>query len=153
MAKAGLDAAVVGSGPNGLAAAVALARAGRSVVVLEAEPTIGGGCRSEELTLPSFVHDRCSAIMPMGVASPFLRSLPLGQHGLEWIHPPAPLAHPLDNGSAVLLERSLDATCANLEDDAAAYARLVAPFAHRADDLLTDILGPIRIPRHTLLTA
>ncbi|HEY3061432.1 MAG TPA: NAD(P)/FAD-dependent oxidoreductase [Chloroflexota bacterium] len=147
------DAAVVGSGPNGLAAAVALARAGRAVIVLEAQPTIGGGCRSEELTLPGFVHDRCSAIMPMGVASRFLRSLPLHEHGFEWIHPSAPLAHPLDDGTAVVLEHSIGATEANLGDDRAAYRSLVAPFAQRADELLEDILGPIKLPRHPLLTA
>src|ERR1051325_5946945 len=118
------DAIVVGSGPNGLAAAIAIAREKRSVLVLEAQPTLGGGARSAELTLPGFVHDVCSAIPPMAVASPLFRSLPLEQHGLQWIHPPAPLAHPLDDGPAILQERSIDATAANLGVDADAYRRL-----------------------------
>src|ERR1700728_1777284 len=102
------DAIVVWSGPNGLAGAITLARAGVSVRVLEGRDVIGGGMRSSELTLPGFTHDVCSAIHPLGVASPFLRQLPLERHGLEWIHPPAPLAHPFDDGSAALLERSID---------------------------------------------
>src|SRR5438046_5091146 len=111
------DAVVVGSGPNGLAAAITIARAGRSVLIFEAQPTLGGGARSAELTLPGYVHDVCSAIHPMAVASPFFRSLPLGQHGLSWIHPPAPLAHPLDDGTAVLLERGVTQTAQTLGED------------------------------------
>src|SRR5205807_10518444 len=103
------DAIVVGAGPNGLAAAIVLARAGLSVRVVEAAETVGGGTRSAELTLPGFVHDVCSAIHPLGIASPFLRSLPLEAHGLEWVEPPAPLAHPFNDGTAVLLERSPEA--------------------------------------------
>src|SRR5256885_7019232 len=103
------DAVVVGSGPNGLAAAITLARAGRSVVVFEAKDAIGGGSRTKELTLPGFQHDVCSAIHPLGLASPFLRKLPLAEYGLEWIQPPAPLAHPLDDGTAAVLERSVEA--------------------------------------------
>src|SRR5213079_3037864 len=95
------DAVVVGSGPNGLAAAITLAQAGRSVLVFEAKDTIGGGARTKELTLPGFQHDVCSAIHPLGLASPFFRSLPLEQYGLEWIQPSAPLAHPLDDGTAM----------------------------------------------------
>src|SRR5579862_9561269 len=109
-----VDAIVVGSGPNGLAAAIELARAGVSVRVLEAADAVGGGMRSEELTLPGFVHDVCSAIHPLAVASPFFRTLPLAEHGVEWIEPPAALAHPLDDGTAVLLERSPDATVRTL---------------------------------------
>src|ERR1700761_7735967 len=105
------DAVVIGSGPNGLAAAITLARAGKSVVVFEASQTIGGGTRSAELTLPGFIHDVCSAIPPMPVASPFSRQLPLAQHGLEWIPPPLCAAHPLDGGRAGFFDRSLDATC------------------------------------------
>ena len=101
--RGGYDAVVVGSGPNGLAAAVTLARQHLRVLVLEAEETLGGGTRSAELTLPGFVHDVCSAIHPMAVVSAFFRSVPLHRHGLEWIHPPAPVAHPLDDGTAVLL--------------------------------------------------
>src|SRR2546423_12408961 len=112
------DAVIVGAGPNGLAAAITLARAGRSVLVLEAKETIGGGTRSAELTLPGFVHDVCSAIHPMALGSPFLRELPLSEHGLELIHPPSPLAHPFDDGSAAMLERSVDATAEGLGADA-----------------------------------
>src|SRR6184192_1777897 len=104
------DAAIVGSGPNGLASAITLARAGLKVLVLEANSTVGGGARSAELTLPGFVHDVCSAVHPLAAGSPFFRSLPLAEHGLEWIHPPAPLAHPFDDGTAVLLERSVATT-------------------------------------------
>src|SRR5689334_22919195 len=106
------DAIVIGAGPNGLAAAITLAQAGRSVCVYEAKETIGGGARSMELTLPGFLHDVCSAIHPLGAGSPFFRTLPLAQYGLEWIHPPLPLAHPLDDGTAMALERSIEATAA-----------------------------------------
>src|SRR6185312_16041098 len=100
------DAIVVGAGPNGLAAAIVLAQAGLSVRVIEAADAVGGGVRSAELTLPGYVHDVCSAIHPLGVASPFFRKLPLADHGLEWIEPPAALAHPFDDGSAALIVRS-----------------------------------------------
>ncbi|MDQ2827235.1 MAG: FAD-dependent oxidoreductase, partial [Actinomycetota bacterium] len=123
------DAVVVGSGPNGLAAAVTLARAGCSVVVLEAAATPGGGCRSEELTLPGFVHDVCSAIHPLGVSSPVFGDLPLVDHGLEWVHPQTPAAHPLPDGRAALLERSIDATADGLGPDAGAWRALVGPLA------------------------
>src|SRR5215470_822777 len=122
------DAVVVGSGPNGLAAAVELARAGASVLVLEARDTIGGGMRTAELTLPGFLHDVCSGCHPMGAVSPFFRSLPLEQHGLRWIHPPASVAHPLDGQPAVLLRRSLDETAADLGIDSVAWQRTFAPF-------------------------
>ncbi len=144
------DAIVVGSGPNGLAAAIALARAGRSVFVLEGRETIGGGLRTEELTLPGFRHDTCAAIHPLGVASPFMRSVPLEEHGVEWIDPPAPLAHPLDDGTAVMLERSLDGTAPGLGADGAAWQRLFAPLVADVDDLVEGILGPVRPPSHPL---
>src|SRR5213083_2447042 len=121
------DAVVVGSGPNGLAAAITLARAGHSVLVCEASDTIGGGTRTAELTLPGFRHDICSAIHPLGVASPFLRTLPLAEHGVEWIAPPAALAHPFDDGTALLLEPSPEATVPVLGEDEGRWRRLFAP--------------------------
>lgn len=147
------DAVVVGSGPNGLAAAIMLARAGRSVLVIEAAETVGGGMRTAELTLPGFRHDVCSAIHPLAAGSPFLRTLPLDEHGLEWIHPPAPLAHPFDDGTAALLERSPETTGASLGEDADAYRRLLEPLVDRADVLLEQLLGPLRPPRHPLALA
>ena len=147
------DAVVVGTGPNGLAAAIELARAGLSVRVLEAANTVGGGTRSAELTLPGFAHDVCSAIHPLGVASPFLRSLPLEAHGLEWIEPPAALAHPFDDGTAVLLERSPDAAVESLGEDDARWRRLFAPLARDVDSLLEDTLAPLHLPAHPLTLA
>jgi len=142
------DGVVVGSGPNGLAAAIVLARAGRSVLVLEAEERIGGGVRSQELTLPGFTHDVCSAVHPMAVASPFLRTLPLGEHGLEWIYPRIPLAHPFDDGSAAILDRSIEKTSELLGADGEAYQRLVGPIVEKWGLLEDFILGPLGIPRH-----
>jgi phytoene dehydrogenase-like protein len=145
-----VDAVVIGSGPNGLAAAVALAREGIRVRIHEAQSSIGGGTRSAELTLPGFVHDVCSAIHPMGAASPFFRELPMREHGLEWIHPEIALAHPLDDGSAVVLVRSLDETASMLGEDARTYRRIIAPVAEHFDDL--DLLGPVlRVPAHPWL--
>jgi phytoene dehydrogenase-like protein len=125
-----------------------LARAGKSVTVLEAEPTVGGGTRSAELTEPGFTHDVCSAIHTLLLASPFFRSLPLEELGVELVHPPAPLAHPLDDGTAVMLERSVDATAAGLGPDARAYARLMEPMVAGAGRLVPQLLGPLRPPRH-----
>lgn len=141
-----LDAVVVGSGPNGLAAAVALARAGASVLVIEGEEEIGGGTRSAELTLPGFRHDVCSAVHPMGILSPFFRQLPLDAHGLEWLCPPVSVAHPMSDGDAVLLTRSLERTVAGLGRDGAAYQRLVGPFLENPHALLADLMAPLRIP-------
>jgi phytoene dehydrogenase-like protein len=149
-----LDAIVVGSGPNGLAAAIAIAQAGRSVLVLEAASTIGGGARTEELTLPGFRHDVCSAIQPLALGSPFLRQLPLQEHGLEFVHPEIPLAHPLDDGSAVALHRSVAETAAGLGGDDAAYRRLMEPLAQAWEGLVDDLLGPpLRPPHHPLPAA
>jgi phytoene dehydrogenase-like protein len=148
-----LDAVVVGSGPNGLAAAVELARNGASVLVFEAAASIGGGTRSAELTLPGYHHDVCSAAHPLGILSPYLSKLPLAEHGLTWIQPPASLAHPLDGEPAVILRKSIDATAAGLGTDAAAYRRLLRPLTHRPDELLAEILGPAHLPRHPLRLA
>jgi phytoene dehydrogenase-like protein len=145
------DAVVVGSGPNGLAAAIALARAGRSVLVLEAEDTIGGGCRSDELTLPAFVHDTCSTVHALALASPFLSELPLAEHGLELVHPQVPLAHPLDGGRAAILERSVEETARSLSADAAGYRSVFGPLVRDADKLVHEVLGPLRPPRHPLV--
>jgi phytoene dehydrogenase-like protein len=145
------DAVVIGAGPNGLAAAVYLARAGASVLVLEARDEIGGGTRTGALTLPGFVHDVCSAVHPMAILSPWLRQLPLDEHGLRWLQPPASVAHPLDDGPAVLLRRSLDETTHQLGDDARAYRRLVEPFLGDPHGLFADALAPLGIPRHPLL--
>ncbi len=146
-------AVVVGSGPNGLAAAINLARTGRKVLVLEAASTPGGGMRTAELTLPGFRHDVCSAIHPLGVASPFFRSLPLQQHGLSWIHPPLCLAHPFDDGTAAILARSLDETAQSLGPDGDGYRNLMRPLVEDVDNLLDGVLGPLRLPRHPLLMA
>ena len=147
------EAVVVGAGPNGLAAAIALAQAGTVVTVLEGAETVGGGCRSEELTLPGFVHDTCSTVHSLALASPFLSSLPLSQHGLDLVHPQAPLAHPLGDSSAVMLERSVQATAAGLGADAEAYARLFDPLVSDGEKLFAEILGPLRPPRHPLVLA
>ena len=148
------DAVVVGSGPNGLSAAIVLARAGLSVLVLEAHETIGGGARTEELTLPGFKHDICSAIHPMGVMSPFFKTLPLAEHGLVWLDSPYPITHPLDDGSAAVLELSVDKTAARLGGDGDAYRRLMQPFASNAAALFDEILRPLRLlPHHPFLLA
>jgi phytoene dehydrogenase-like protein len=147
------DAVVVGSGPNGLAAAITLAQAGRSVLVVEAAETVGGGVRSAELTLPGFVHDVCSAIHPLAKASPCFGELPLAEHGLELVEPPAPLAHPLDDGSAVMLERSVEETAAALGPDAEAYRALMTPLVDRGPKLLPFVLGRLPLTRRPLLAA
>ncbi len=147
------DAVIVGSGPNGLAAAITLAQAGYKTLVLEAKATIGGGMRTGEATLPGFQHDHCSTVHPLALGSPFFRSLPLSDYGLEWVFSPAELAHPLDDGSAVLLERSIDDTAQHLGRDAAAYRRLMQPLVDHADSILHEFLGPLRLPRNPLVMA
>jgi phytoene dehydrogenase-like protein len=144
------DAIVIGSGPNGLAAAITLAHAGRSVLVYEGGETVGGGARSAALTLPGFVHDVCSAIHPLAVVSPFFRTLPLHDHGLEWLYPPAALAHPFDDGTAALLDRSIELTGQTLGQDATAYRQLMAPLVASWSLLEDSLLGPLRVPRHPL---
>ena len=147
------DAVVVGAGPNGLTAAVELARAGLSVVVLEAESEIGGGARSQELTLPGFLHDVCSAIHPMGAVSPVFRSFQLDRRGVEWLEPELALAHPFDDGSAAFVARSLQETVSGLGRDGRSYAKLLAPFVEHAEPLFREILGPIRVPSRPFLLA
>jgi phytoene dehydrogenase-like protein len=148
------DAVVVGSGPNGLAAAITLAQAGLKTVLREAQATVGGGLRSSELTLPGFTHDVCSAVHPLAVTSPFFRTLPLADFGLHWIQPSAALAHPLDDGSAAVLERSLDATAAGLGPGGDDWRRLHAPFVRTWGELSHDVLAPpLRLPRHPFMMA
>jgi len=146
------DAVVVGAGPNGLAAGVRLAEAGASVVVVEQHDHIGGACRSAEMTLPGFVHDVCSAVHPMGAASPYLRSLPLHEHGLQWLDPEVLLAHPLDDGTAGVLLRGVEDTAVALDDPN--WTRLFGPLVRRWDDVLDAVLTPVlRVPRHPLSLA
>ncbi len=145
------DAVVVGSGPNGYAAAIALQQRGLAVLILEAEDTVGGGARSAELTLPGFVHDVGSAIHPLGVGSPFFSTLPLHEFGLQWIYPPDALAHPLDDGNAILLKRSVGATARQLGQDAAAYEKLMRSIVTHWDKIAPDFLGPLPWPKNPLL--
>lgn len=147
------DCIVIGSGPNGLAAAVELQRSGLSVKVLEAKSKLGGGARSEELTLPGFIHDIGSAIHPLGVASPFFSQLPLSDFGLEWVYPPEAVAHPLDNGNTVTLSRSVTETARQLGVDGNAYQQMIQPLVDNWQDIAPDFLGPLRFPKHPLKLA
>lgn len=159
MNRPDLDAVVVGSGPNGLAAAITLARAGRSVRVYEAADTIGGGTRTQALTLPGFAHDVCSTILPLTAASPFFRSIDLAAHGVDLVHPEAPVAHALDGGRAAVLERSFAATAAGLDadrstNDGGAWRSLFEPLARDAPKLSRELLRPVvHVPRHPLALA
>ncbi|HLW82035.1 MAG TPA: NAD(P)/FAD-dependent oxidoreductase [Candidatus Acidoferrales bacterium] len=147
MLKRQYDAVVVGSGPNGLAAAIAVSQAGLSVLVIEGRETIGGGTRTEELTLPGFAHDVCSAVHPMALISPFFRALPLAEHGLQWVQPETPLAHPLDDGTAVAVARSVEITAENLGEDAGAYRKLMAPIVAAWAQLEPILFGYSMIPK------
>lgn len=148
-----LDVAIIGSGPNGLSAGIVLAAAGLSVSVFESHPTPGGGTRTAELTLPGFLHDVCSAIHPLAVASPFLSGLQLEKHGLQWIRPPVAVVHLFDDGSGIPLEPSVQATAALLGPDRDLYHRWIAPLVESHVELLRDALGPLRWPRRTGLMA
>jgi len=148
-----VDAIVVGSGPNGLAAAITLAEQGRSVHVVEASDRVGGGTRTAELTLPGFRHDVCSAIHPLAVVSEVFRSAPLGDFGLEWIDPAIPLAHPISGGQAACLRRSLAETARGFGGDGPAYQRLLSPFCKKSETLLAAVLSPLQFPRNPLLMA
>ncbi len=145
------DAVVVGAGPNGLSAAITLGRTLESVLLLEARPTVGGGTRSAQLTLPGFVHDICATAHPLGVASPFFRDLNLSRYGVTWVHPEIVLAHPFDDGSALFLHRSLDITCDSLGPDGKAYRDLLSPFVENHEQLLSHILRPLHFPENPLL--
>lgn len=151
--KTDYDVVVVGSGPNGFAAAIYLQQAGLSVLILEGKPTIGGGLRTEGLTLPGYLHDICSAVHPLAVASPFFETLPLAEHGLEYIYPEVDTAHPLDDGDAGLLIRSVSDTAALLGNDAAAYQRLIGPVVNDWSSIAPDVLGPLHYPKHPLAMA
>ena len=144
---------MIGAGPNGLAAGILLAQNGLSVLIVEAADEIGGGVRSMELTLPGFTHDICSAIHPLTIASPFFKTLPLDKFGLEFVQPGASLAHPLDDGTAVLLKKSIEETAANLGADSENYQKLIKHLAGKFDELAPDILAPLRIPDHPFLLA
>jgi phytoene dehydrogenase-like protein len=141
-----LDAIVVGAGPNGLAAAIELAREGHSVRVIEATSSVGGGARSAELTLPGFLHDVCSAVYPFGRIAPFFAGGWLERRGVEWIEPPVPLGHPLDDGTAVLVDRDVETTAGTLGRDADEYRRLFEPLVEDFDELLPDVLAPLHLP-------
>jgi phytoene dehydrogenase-like protein len=147
------DAVVVGSGPNGLAAAIVLLQAGLSTLVIEAHTDPGGGTRTSELTLPGFKHDVCSTVHPLGIASPFFRTLDLEKHGVKWCEPPLALAHVLRDGSVATLTRSVSQTAQGLGEDEQAYLDLMSPFVERSSELLYEILGPLRVPRAPLLLA
>src|SRR6476659_3772594 len=141
--KKDYDAIVVGAGPNGLAAAITMQQVGLSVLLLEAKQSIGGGLRSAELTLPGFIHDVCSAVHPLAVASPFFQSLRLERHGFRWAHPMAPLAHPLEDGGAVVLERSVEATAQALGVDGRRYRRLMSPLVDAFEAIVESVLAPL----------
>ena len=147
------DAIVVGSGPNGLSAAILLKQAGLSVLLIEGKSTVGGGLRSAALTLPSYMHDICSAVHPFAVFSPFLQSLPLKEHGLEFLYPPIAAAHPFDDGSAAVLTHSIEETAASLGPDASAYRRILQPLLNNWQEIAPFILQPFSFPSHPFALA
>src|SRR5439155_1838605 len=148
--KTDYDAIVVGSGPNGLAAAITLQQSGLSVLLVEAKKTIGGGLRSEELTLSHFVHDVCSAVHPMAASSPFFKTLPLEEHGLEFIQPTIAAAHPFDDGTAAIFYQSVEQTAQALGEDAQSYLSLMKPLVTDWPRIVVDVLGPLHFPKHPI---
>ena len=151
--KRDFDAIVVGSGPNGLAAGILMQQKGLSVLLLEGKETIGGGLRSAELTLPGYLHDVCSAVHPLAVASPFFGQLPLYDHGLEYIYPELPAAHPFDNGTVAVIKNSIEETARLLGKDEATYRSLMQPVVKDWPLIAPDVLGPLRYPKHPLAMA
>lgn len=147
------DAVVVGSGPNGLAAAILMQQKGLSVLLIEGKGTIGGGLRSAELTLPGYLHDICSAVHPLAVSSPFFRTLPLSDHGLEYIYPATAAAHPFDNGIAAVLKGSVEDTAALLGADEQSYIDLMRPVVHDWPLIAPDVLGPLHFPKYPMAMA
>ena len=150
MTNSSFDAIVVGSGPNGLAAAITIQQSGLSVLVIEAKDTIGGGLRSAELTLPNFVHDICSAIHPLAAGSPFFKILPLNQHGLKFIQPTIHAAHPFDDGTAAALYSSVEETANRLHEDEISYIKLIQPLVSNWPQIVDDALGPLHFPKHPI---
>ncbi len=148
LSKRDYDAVVVGSGPNGLAAAITLQQSGLSVLLVEAKDVIGGGLRSAELTLPGYIHDICSAIHPMAASSPFFNTLPLGEHGLQFINPAIAAAHPFDDGTAALLCKSIEETAALLGEDEHSYIKLIKPLVAKWPGIVDDVLAPLHFPKH-----
>ncbi|MEO5648104.1 MAG: NAD(P)/FAD-dependent oxidoreductase, partial [Chitinophagaceae bacterium] len=148
--KEDYDAVVVGAGPNGLSAAITLRQAGLSVLLIEAKAEIGGGSRSSELTLPGYLHDVCSAIHPMALASPYFKTLALEKYGLHFIQPEFSVAHPFDDGSAAVLYKSVEQTAKSLGEDEAAYRQLIKPMVDHWNGIASNVLGPLRFPAHPL---
>src|SRR4051794_17215662 len=153
MGRKEYDAVVVGSGPNGLAAAITMQAAGLSVLLLEMKDTIGGGSRTKELTLPGFKHDVCSAIHPLATGSPFFRRLPLHEHGLEYIFPKVSAAHPFDDGTAAALTNSVEETAQSLGADEQQYLKLMRPLVKDWPSLAPDVLGPLQFPHDPIALA
>ena len=153
MKKTDFDAVVIGSGPNGLAAGIALQQKGLSVLIVEGKSTIGGGLRSAAVTLPGYTHDICSAIHPLAIGSPFFKTLPLGKYGLEYIQPTLSAAHPFDDGNASLLTNSITDTAASLGIDGDVYRQLIEPVVNAWPMIAEDVLGPLHFPKHPLLMA
>jgi phytoene dehydrogenase-like protein len=150
VSKKDYDAIVVGSGPNGLAAAITMQQAGLSVLLVESKNEIGGGARSAELTLPHFIHDVCSAIHPLAVCSPFFKTIPLEKHGLEFIYPTVAAAHPFDDGSAAALYQSIEETSETLGEDGKSYLKLMRPLVSHWPRIVTDVLEPLHFPKHPI---